>query len=187
MFDSSTSAYVFGAKFRSAFRFGKPVERFSILKQVIQARYNDSYTLHLMVSTNQTVSGELNGDDRNWWELVLGNDHVYSWLLIGRRHEGIGKARENLKRANHALSIIIPGHFFNLQYFIHCFMPVLFLCDSDSLSKSLSLKSLSPIATSIYSKPRRRSTWFDCQSPGSGAVKIYPRPNCKSPTLDASN
>lgn len=163
------------------------VERFSILKQVTQATYNDSYTIHLMVSTNQTISGELNGDGRNCWKIALGKNHFYGWLLIGRRLEGLGKAWENLKRANHALSIIIPGHFFNLQYFSHCIMPALFLFDCAPLSKSLSLTSYlqlnRPLIPSRGDGPHDLTARVQDQ----GLSQIYPKVNCKSPSLDASN
>lgn len=46
VFGSSTFAYICGAKFRSAFRFDKSVGNnliISKLKQVIRAKYDDSY------------------------------------------------------------------------------------------------------------------------------------------------
>lgn len=50
---------------------------------MIQARYNDLYTLHLMVSTKQTTSGELNGDDRILMKIGVG-EGPFLWLIIDR-------------------------------------------------------------------------------------------------------
>lgn len=97
------------------------------------------YTLHLMVSTNQTICGALSGDDRILMKNSVGEGSFLSPIIDREKTWG---GRHSLRKAQVCKSCSLYYYsesFLSLAIFYPLFIPALFLFDCASLSKPLPL------------------------------------------------